>query len=57
MQERTFEMILALFSIRIQEISQKHGMGQAYIKGHLEEARHQLKLYCKKNYKDLNHGF
>ena len=48
MQEKISEMILALFLIRIQEISQQYGMGQAYINGHLEEARHQLRLYRRK---------
>jgi hypothetical protein len=57
MQEKRLEIILTLFLTRISEISQKHEMGQAYIQGQLEEACHQLMLYCKKNYKDLHHGF
>ena len=57
MQEQRAEIIFALFLTRIFEISQKNGMGQAYIEGHLEEARHQLTLYYKRNYKDLHHGF
>ena len=57
MQEKRFEIMLAAFLIRISEISKKHGMGQAYIQGQLEEACHQLKLQDKKMYKDLHHGF
>ena len=57
MQKINSEIMLAAFLIRISEISEKHGMGQAYIQGHLEEACHQLKLQDKKMYKDLHHGF
>ncbi|KTD14775.1 hypothetical protein Lgra_0478 [Legionella gratiana] len=57
MQEKRIEIIFSLFLIRISETSQKYGMGQAYIQGQLEEACHQLTLFCKRNYKDLRHGF
>ncbi|KTD00849.1 hypothetical protein Lgor_2766 [Fluoribacter gormanii] len=57
MQDKRLELILSLFLIRISGTSQKYGMGQAYIQGQLEEACHQLTLYCKRNNKDLHHGF
>ncbi|KTC83341.1 Uncharacterised protein [Legionella cincinnatiensis] len=57
MQDKRLEVILSLFLIRILGTSQKYGMGQAYIQGQLEEACHQLTLYCKRNNKDLHHGF
>lgn len=57
MQEMNFEIILALFLIKITEISKKYRMGQTYIQDQLEEARHQLKIQFKKNEKDFHHGF
>jgi hypothetical protein len=51
------ELILSIFHLKILERCIEYGMGQAYIQGQLEEARHQLTLYYKRNYKDVHHGF
>lgn len=51
------ELMLSIFYLKKLERCIKYGMGQAYIQDQLEEARHQLTQYCKRNYKDLHHGF
>ncbi|KTD59294.1 hypothetical protein [Legionella shakespearei] len=53
MQKMSFEIILALFLIKIIQISKKIALGQIYIQSELEEVCHQLK----KNEKDFYHGF
>jgi len=40
--------IFKLFRLKVLKSSEKYGMGQVYIQGQLEEARHQLQLQLKK---------
>lgn len=47
MYEINIKLIFKIFRLRISEISKLHGMGQVYIQGQLEEARHQLELQHK----------
>lgn len=47
MYETNIKLIFKIFQLRISEISELHGMGQVYIQGQLEEARHQLELQHK----------
>jgi len=56
MDEINIKLIFKIFRLRLSEISKVHGMGQVYIQGQLEEARHQLKLQQKQQ-RNLQHGF
>lgn len=47
MYETNIKLIFKIFRLRISEISELYGMGQAYIQGQLEEAHHQLELQHK----------
>jgi hypothetical protein len=47
MHETNIKLIFKICRSRISEISELHGMGQVYIQGQLEEARHQLELQHK----------
>lgn len=48
MHEINILLIFNLFQLKVFEISKKYGMGQVYIQGQVEEARHQLQLQLKK---------
>ena len=47
MYETNIKLIFKIFRLKISEISELHGVGQVYIQGQLEEARHQLELQHK----------
>jgi hypothetical protein len=47
MCKKNIKLIFKIFRLIISEISKVHGMGQVYIQGQLEEARHQLELQHK----------
>lgn len=57
MREKNTKLIFNIFRLRLFEISKVHGMGQVYIQGQLEEARHQLELQRKKSKRNLHHEF
>jgi len=57
MYEEKPRLIFKLFQLRIFEISKKYGMGQVYIQGQVEEARHQLQVQHKKLNRNQCHEF
>ena len=57
MYEINIKLIFKIFRLRISEISKLHGMGQVYIQGQLEEARHQLQVQHKKLNRNQHHEF
>jgi hypothetical protein len=52
MQEKTEKLIFSIFKAMVLNRSKKYGMGQVYIQGQLEEARHQLQLKRVKKYRN-----
>lgn len=49
-------LIFYIFRLRVVEISNRYEMGEAYIKGQLDEAHHQLMLSVKKKNYGERHG-
>ncbi len=56
MNDKFMMLMFNLFRLRILAISERHGAGQQYIQGQLDEALHQIELKVKKFNRSNNHG-